>query len=134
MQNFRRLRVSNRAQALATLIRKQVGSFPAKGFGDLRSQMVRAAESIFFNIAEGCGSSSPREFARFLSISSKSTLELESQIELAKGYRIISPEESDALMAEVSTVRKMLWGLRARLLASADAPTTDTDRPKTENA
>ena len=123
-----------RAQSLATAVRNQGHSFPRKGFGDLRSQMVRAAESVFFNIAEGCGSNSPREFARFLSISSKSTMELESQVELAKGYRIISPEASDALIAEISTVRKMIWGLRAKLLASADAPITDTAKRRTENA
>ena len=42
----------------------------------LKSQMVNAGESIAFNIVEGCGSRSPKEFARFLDISTKSTLEL----------------------------------------------------------
>lgn len=134
MQNFRRLRVWRQAQALATSIRTEARSFPQKGFGDLRAQMIRAAESVFFNIAEGCGAESPREFARFLSISSKSTMELETQLELLKSYGILSPDRASALIAEVSTVRRMIWGLRAKLLASADAPKTETDQRKTENA
>ena len=134
VQNFRRLRVWKRAQGLAVAVRTEASGFPQRGFSDLRGQMVRAAESVFFNIGEGCGAESAREFARFLSISSKSTMELESQLELAKAYGIISPEASLQLAAEVSTVRRMIWGLRTKVLASSDVPKTETGKRKTENA
>jgi len=94
--------------------------------------MVRAAESILFNIAEGCGAATSKEFARFLSISSKSTMELESQLELAKAYGIISPQDLTALTVEVSTVRRMLWGLRARVLAAPQQ--TENGNGKSENS
>jgi four helix bundle protein len=43
--------------------------------------MLRAAESIPFNIVEGCGAHTRKDFARFLDISIKSSLELEAQLQ-----------------------------------------------------
>lgn len=120
MQNFRHLRVWERAQLLATATRTAARSFPQSGFSELRSQMVRAAESVLFNIAEGCGASSQKEFARFLGISSKSTMELECQLELAKAYGLLSAEQWDHLTNEASLVRRMIWALRAKVLATIE--------------
>jgi four helix bundle protein len=57
-------------------------TFPRTGYRSLREQIVAAAESIPFNIAEGCGASSQKEFARFLEISIKSANELEAELQL----------------------------------------------------
>lgn len=127
MQNFRRLHVWERAQRLAKGTRDACGYFPRNGFGSLRMQMVRSAESILFNIAEGCGASSQKEFARFLSISSKSSMELETQLELAKSYGILSIERLQVLTDEVVGVRRMIWGLRRKVLA-ADEITENRNR------
>ncbi len=132
VQNFRQLRVWARAQELAVATRALGRAFPRSGFGDLRAQMIRAAESTLFNIAEGCGASTPREFARFLGISSKSTMELESQLDLARAYGIISAEKWSALIGDTATVRRMIWGLRARVLTSADSP--DNGHVHTDNS
>jgi four helix bundle protein len=53
--------------------------------------MIRAAESIVFNIVEGCGARSRKEFARFLDVSIKSCSELEAELELAKDYGVLDP-------------------------------------------
>jgi four helix bundle protein len=94
----------------------------------LQSQMIRAAESIVFNIVEGCGGRSPKEFARFLDISIKSTLELESQLELAKDYGVLSDHHWQTLTKETVDVRRMLCGLRAKVLAAARKSGISTQR------
>ena len=135
MQNYRKLRVWAEAHELATVTRSATHKFPRYGFGTLHNQMVRAAESILFNIVEGCGANTPREFARFLEISSKSTLELECQLELARDYGIIQRKAWAALNARVISVRRMSWGLRRKVLAAGAAKTekrqTDNPKPKT---
>ncbi len=86
--------------------------------------MIRAAESIVFNVVEGCGGRSQKEFARYLDISIKSTLELESQLELAKDYGVLSNRHWQTLTKEAVDVRRMLCGLRSKVLAAADSPTS----------
>ncbi len=116
MQDYRKLRVWSRAHALAKDTRTVTRTFPRKGFTSLGSQVVRAAESVLFNIVEGCGANSAREFARFLEISCKSAMELESQLELARDYGVMSPECWIDLNDRVITLRRMLWVLREKVL------------------
>lgn len=128
MQDHRRLRVWKKAHALAIEVRRATREFPRTGYGSLQSQVIRAAESIVFNIVEGCGARSPREFARFLDISIKSTSELEAQLELAKDYGALSDHHWRTLSNETVDVRRMLCGLRAKVLASAPLPSLDLTR------
>lgn len=80
--------------------------------------MCSAAESVVSNTVEGCGASSQKEFARFLDISIKSSTELEGQLHLARACGILSPDEWQRLTTETVDVRRMLCGLRAKVLAS----------------
>jgi four helix bundle protein len=80
--------------------------------------LTTAAESIAFNIVEGCGTSSQAELARFLEISRKSSMELEYQLQLARDYGILPQAAWEALNREVIDTRRMLCGLRAKVLAS----------------
>ena len=82
--------------------------------------MTKAAESILFNIVEGCGSRTQKEFARFLDISIKSAFELEGQLELSTDYGIIPLGESSELTKESIEIRKMLCTLRRRVIESDD--------------
>ena len=118
MQNFRRLRVWRKAHGLTLSVRRATHRFPRTGFASLKSQITRAAESVAFNIVEGCGSNSQKDFARFLDISIKSTSELEYQILLARDYEVVGPNEWKALTQETIDTRRMLCGLRAKVLAS----------------
>lgn len=128
MQDHRRLRVWKKAHALAIEVRRATREFPRTGYGSLQSQMIRAAESIVFNIVEGCGGRSPKEFARFLDISIKSTSELESQLELSKDYGVLSDHHWRTLTRETIDVRRMLCGLRAKVLAANPRRTLDPTR------
>jgi four helix bundle protein len=81
--------------------------------------MVSAVESVAFNIVEGCGASTRKEFARFLDISIKSTSELEYQIQLATDCGVLTRYKWRSLTAETVEIRRMLCGLRRAVLEAA---------------
>lgn len=135
MQDHRRLRVWKKAHALAIEVRRATRLFPRTAYRSLHSQMTRAAESIVFNVVEGCGAASQRDFARFLDISIKSTTELEGQLELAKDYGVMSKRQWLTLTTEALDVRRMLCGLRAKVLAAESrSPLPANAKRKTQNA
>lgn len=127
MQDFRRLLVWERAHELALGVRRGVRKFPRSERGSLKSQMTSAAESIAFNIVEGCGSTSSKEFARFLEISIRSASELEGQLQLATDAGLLQRSVSGGLSAETVEIRRMLCGLRRKVLHKPvpDPPTTE---------
>lgn len=84
--------------------------------------MVSSAESIAFNIVEGCGSSGSKELARFLDISIKSTCELEYQLQLAADADMLAASTSRPLCAETVEIRRMLCVLRRRVLEPRPRP------------
>ena len=66
MRDFRQLKVWDKAHKLALEIYRITAAFPVEERYGVTSQIRRAASSIPANIAEGCGSDSPLEFARYL--------------------------------------------------------------------
>jgi four helix bundle protein len=116
MQNYRKLRVWRKAFALALNVRSATTQFPRTGYAELKAQIVSAVESIMFNIVEGCGASTPREFARFLEIAIKSSIELEAQLELARAYKVLREATWNMLSPETIDTRRMLIGLRKKIL------------------
>ncbi len=89
--------------------------FPKRGYSRLKDQIIRSAESVPFNIAEGCGADSNKEFARFLDISIKSATELEYQLQLTLDYQIITDRQWKRLSKQTVDTRRMLCGLKKRL-------------------
>ena len=69
-----------------------------------------------FNIIEGCGTRTARDFAKFLDSSIKSSKELEGQLEIAKDYGVLKPRKWQALATETVEIRRMTCGLRAKVL------------------
>jgi len=120
MQEFKKLLVWRRAHAFALRVHDAVEKFPRNRFGQLKSQLTRAADSIAANIVEGCGSTSQREFARFLAIAIKSASEAEYHLLAALHRGALSLEEHDRLCDEVTRIRKMLFALRKKVLATLD--------------
>ncbi len=89
--------------------------------------MVNAAESIAFNIVEGCGANSSKEFARFLDISIKSTCELEYQLQLATDCGLLPCRVWRPLSTETVEIRRMLCGLRRKVLNTTTPQQSPTD-------
>ena len=120
MQDFRKLDVWHESHAHVLNVRKATHRFPRSGYAPLKNQLIGSTESIPFNIVEGCGASTQKEFARFLDISIKSSSECEYQLELARDYGILPLDDWEPLAKKRVTIRKMLCGLRARVLESLD--------------
>ena len=129
MQDHRRLRVWRKSHIHALRVKKATNLFP-NGYSTLKRQLMRSVESIGFNIVEGCGAQSRKEFARFLDISIKTTSEADSQLELAKDYGILVPKLWTKLDRKNRDIRRMLCGLRKAVL---DADKRDTENSMTEN-
>ena len=118
MQDYRKLLLWRKAHALVLNVPKSSRRFPRAGYAPLKLHLTRSAESIPFNIVEGCGAQSRKEFARFLSISIKSANETEYQLMLARDYLVMSRADWQFLSEETIGVRKMLCGLRNKLLTA----------------
>ena len=118
MQDFRKLRAWREALSLAINVRQATNRFPRRGYTDLKSQIIRAAESTVHTIVEGCGAASQREFARFLEMSIKSTTEVEGQILMSRAYRILEETHLRSLEEQTIDVRRSVINLRKRVLAT----------------
>lgn len=122
MSDFKRLKVWRKAHALALNVHRVAVRIRGSDNAPLRSQLLRAAMSIPTNIVEGTGQTSGREFGRFLSIALKSTSELEYHLIVARDIRVISLSDFKSLSTQAIEVRKMLHGLRNRVVASSGRP------------
>ena len=122
MQDYRKLRVHAKAHALMLSVKRATLRFPQRGYADLIRQITSAAESVALTIVEGCGAASQKDFARFLDMSIKSSTELEYQLTVAVDYDILDRAEGNAYADQTIEVRRMLCGLRAKVLESPDVP------------
>ena len=117
MQDFRKLQVWQKAHMLYKQVFSTTGQMPGRAPQSLLSQLTRAADSVVSNIAEGAGSSSSREFARFLGMTIRSCSELESHLLNARGIGAITASEHDTLANATVEIRKMTIALQRRVRA-----------------
>ena len=82
----------------------------SRDFG-LKDQIRRAAVSVMSNIAEGFGTSSDADFARYLSISVRSAYEVESQLFIALDQNYITSDEFDRLVLLLEATTSLTKGL-----------------------
>ena len=118
MSDFKKLNVWRKAHGLTLNVYRVAIRIRGADHASLRNQMLRAAMSVPTNIVEGTGQESGKEFGRFLSIALKSTSELEYHLILASDIRVISRNNFESLSAQTIEVRKMLHGLRNRVVVS----------------
>ena len=118
MSDFKKLVVWRKAHALALNVHRVAASIRGGDNASLRNQIARAAMSIPTNLVEGAGQNSRREFARFISIALNSTTELEYHLMVAEDLGLIRRNDFDSLSAQTIEVRKMLHGLRNRVISS----------------
>ena len=120
VQDFKHIQAWQRAHALAIALHKAASHFSRAGHAHLRSQLTRAADGISTNIAEGCGASTTKEFARFLDISIKSANESEHHLLSARDLDLFSPEAWQKFTAETIEIRKMTHGYRKKVIQTAE--------------
>jgi four helix bundle protein len=124
VSDFRKLKVWEKGHALALDTLSVAKKIRGSDHSPLRLQMIRAATSIPTNIVEGTGQESAKEFGRFLSIAIKSSSELEYHLILANELRVIAETDFISLTHQTIQVRRMLYVLRTRVVASANLPRT----------
>ena len=115
MQDFRELRVWEKAHNLTLEIYRTTTCFPADERYGLTSQMRRAAASIGANICEGCGRETRPDFAHFLHIASGSSSELQYHLVLAHDLGYLATDDCSYLMGSITEIKRMLSGLIQRL-------------------
>ncbi len=87
----------------------------ARDFG-LRNQIQRAAVSAMTNIAEGFDCDSGKEFARFLEISRRSAVEVQSLLYVALDVSYIDQDTFDNIYAQAKKVKGLSGAFRHSLL------------------
>ena len=117
MQNFRDLKVWEKAHRLTLEVYRATVDFPREELYGLTSQLRRATSSIPANIAEGCGRSSGKELRRFLEIAMGSASEVEYHLLLARDLGFLKPEPHNALNDHTCEIKRMLSAFINRLRA-----------------
>lgn len=121
MQDFRKLKVWQRAHQNTLAVYRLTNSFPETERFGLVSQMRRCAVSVPSNIAEGCGRGSDVDFARYVQIAMGSCSELEYQLLLAHDLGYHGDAAYRSLNSEVTDVKRMLSGLLSTLRRGAQS-------------
>lgn len=119
MQDFRNLRVWEKAHQRVLDVYKSSSAFPLEEVYGLTSQIRRASVSIGANIAEGCCRQGDSELRRFLQIAIGSASELEYELLLTCDLTLLRSPEYEHLFTEVTEVKRMLAVLIQRLRADS---------------
>jgi four helix bundle protein len=119
MQNFRELKVWNKAHAVALAVYATTEKFPAVERYGLTAQMRRAAASVPANIAEGSVRSTDADFARFLQVALGSASELEYFALLSRDLKLLTQADYESMTADIQEVKRMLTAFIARLRADS---------------
>jgi four helix bundle protein len=119
MRPFRKLEVWRRSHALTCQVFRDPvvrGDFRSRALAD---QIWRSAGSIGANIAEGSGSGTQAQFARYLGLAIASASELENHLQLARDVGLLPKEVAEARIEELGVIGRMLGALRNRVRSAA---------------
>jgi len=118
MQNYRALKVWEKAHRFTLAIYQATRKFPRSEMFGLTAQLRRACVSAETSIGEGSGRGSTPDFARFLDIATGSINEAENLVLIALDLGYLDRSQAVLLAADAVEVRKMLWSLLRRLRPS----------------
>lgn len=115
MRDFKKFEVWQISHQLTLKIYTSTKSFPREEIFGLTSQIRRSFASIGYNISEGSGRNSDKEFANFINIALGSSNEAENQLILAKDLGYINEMDYQNLLGELIILKKKLVTLWNRL-------------------
>jgi four helix bundle protein len=118
MQDYRKLKVWQKAHDLALAVYDATARFPREEIYGLTNQIRRAAGSVPSNIVEGCGRGSNAELMRFLYSALGAANEVEYQLLLARDLGFLQPDVHDRLSADAVELKRMLSALIVKLRSS----------------
>lgn len=108
MRDFHNYKVWEKGHQFALNIYRETKKFPKEELFGITSQIRRAATSIPFNIAEGCGRRGDSEFAHFLNIAAGSASEVEEELLLSYDLEFMEKASYLKLNEEVNDIKAML--------------------------
>ena len=115
MRDFKKFEVWKISHSITLEIYKTSQGFPREELFGLTSQIRRSFASIGYNISEGAGRNSDKEFAHFINIALGSSNEAENQLLLAKDLGYISEEIYLNLNNQLIILKKKLVTLWNKL-------------------
>ena len=116
MQDFKKLKVWEKALELGVLSNKFTATLPENQKYGLSDQINRCSISISSNIAEGSSRFSQKDYARFIEIAMGSGYELETQLMISEHLHIGDEEVRKIILQNLNEVQRMLMGFRQALL------------------
>lgn len=118
IRDFRNLNVWRKSIALLPDIYIIISTFPKYEEYALKSQLLRATQSISGNIAEGNGQMYVKKEINFLNTAIGSASECRNWLVIAYNNKYITKETFDKLDAEYESIIKMLYVMVRNILNS----------------
>ncbi|MGD9562367.1 MAG: four helix bundle protein [Pyrinomonadaceae bacterium] len=115
MQDFKNLKVWQKAHELALLTYRLTADFPREELFGLRNSLRKTSIDIPAFIAEGCAKTTDGEFARTMSLAIALANRLEYYTLMALDLKMLSNEDHSSLTQAIVEVRKMLSGFSRAL-------------------
>ncbi len=119
MQNYKDLKVWEKAHHFTLTVYEASKAFPKEEIYSLTNQLRRAASSIPANIAEGCGKNSQAEFAHYLNIALGSANESEYFLILSKDLKYLKQQDFDSLFIVINEIKAMLIAFVSKVRGKA---------------
>jgi four helix bundle protein len=107
MLSFQRLEVYPRAIEFLALVYDIVDDLP-KGHSERRDQLVRAAESVVRNIAEGAGRWSAADCAKHYKIARGEAMECAGSLDILKLKKLVTTQSYDRGIQHLESIVAML--------------------------
>lgn len=117
MYKFENLKVWQESMVLAQLCYEVALKLPKYERNGLSDQIRRASTSVLLNIAEGSGSDTDKDFARFLHLSRKSLFEVVALLKFIE--KIYNSDHLKSIFDQADLVGKLLNGLINKLKSSS---------------
>lgn len=116
MRDFKKYTVWQESHTFTLDVYQATKIFPKDELFGLTSQLRRASASIPTNFAEGCGSNSEKEFARYLNIALASCCEVEYLLLLTRDLKYITVEQYQFFEEQLFKIRKQIYNLKTKLI------------------
>jgi four helix bundle protein len=124
--NFENLRIYQLAEQLADHVWSSVATWDSFAKDTVGKQLVRAADSIGANIAEGSGRGSSQDYRRFLRISRGSLYETLHWLRRAYMRRLLSAKQTKQIREIISELSPTLNAYLRSVSKSAARKTMDS--------
>jgi four helix bundle protein len=108
MQDFRNLKVWQKAHVLTLEVYRNTCGFPVDERFGLTTQLRRSCASAPANLAEGCARGCDVDFARFVNIAAGSASETDYHLLLARDLGYFNDAAYQPLLDQVSEIKRML--------------------------